>query len=418
MCGGGWRLSGSFFLGAYHGRGDTMVIDARFLNSQKSRKEMSNKKLMQARCLLLAREPWYGHAASALSWIEDDKCPTMAVSVSSSGKPVCRYGREFIHRCSIYEVATVIQHEIEHIVRQHCRRLTARNPELANIACDMVINGHKSSPAIGIADASGQKQIPSADRIAWLPEYWPTTMTAEECYRRLKEETPPEWSGKLPKLMDEHEDWAKTAGNGHSSHAATSIVQAGQASGTSAPGGLRSHVDELVAAKINWAIALRNFAKSSLKKKRPSFNRRSRRVDLFGMPGKRIDRTSRVSVIVDVSGSVSTQVLQTFFSEIESLMSRARISVLCWDHAHQGYMEHYQRGDWKTLCRGGGGGTDMAAPVSWLREHAQIGDCLIMLTDGYCDWPEKQPFPFLVVCSTAKERITEPTWGRTIYLEP
>ena len=109
---------------------------------------------------------------------------------------------------------------------------------------------------------------------------------------------------------------------------------------------------------------------------------------------------------------------EKFFAEIEMVTSRAKVHVLQWDHAFQGY-SRYRRGDWKKIEVRGRGGTDMAAPVDWLEERRAVGDACIMLTDGICNWPSERKFPFIVVIAGDNKGYgyKDPPWGKVVRIE-
>ncbi len=376
-------------------------------------------KMLRARCLLLAREPWYGHAAAAMGWVEDPHCPTMKVNINRQGRPVCYFGTSFVEQLSIYEIATVIQHEIEHIVRGHCRRLPGSDPSLANIACDMVINGCKSKPNIGVVNLdTKQREIPFRDTIAWLPEDWETDMTAEQCYQRLLQQGFTNPRGL--QLLDDHDGWySETESEDLSSHAAQVIIDATKQTGAAAPQRLQRVIEDLTKSKISWASYLRRFIRRASGRSlrgRMTWNRRSRRIDEFGMPGRQSIKQCRLAVIIDVSGSISQPVLAKFFGELEALIELAEMSVLFWDTELCHFDRDYQRQGWKNIDLKGGGGTDMCSAVAWLLEHNEAGAGIILLTDGYCHWPERLQVPMLVVCSSRPGEITEPQHHQIIYL--
>ena len=99
--------------------------------------------------------------------------------------------------------------------------------------------------------------------------------------------------------------------------------------------------------------------------------------------------------------------------EGEAIAHRADIFLLQWDADFQGYAK-YRRNDWKKIEICGRGGTDMAAPVDWLEENRALSDCVIMLTDGYCNWPEKRNFPMIFIISGNDN--SKPDWGHTIMI--
>ncbi len=124
------------------------------------------------------------------------------------------------------------------------------------------------------------------------------------------------------------------------------------------------------------------------------------------------------TVIVDTSGSVGSKELEQFFGEIDSISSRAKVHVLQWDHAFQGYAD-YRRGDWKKFKVNGRGGTDMAQPVKWLMENGMISDVTVMLTDGYCNYvgAEEVQFPFITVITTPEGTTDGPKYGHCVRMK-
>ena len=135
---------------------------------------------------------------------------------------------------------------------------------------------------------------------------------------------------------------------------------------------------------------------------------------MFGIPGYVRRGRAHVSVIVDVSGSVQQDELSQFFTELERICANARVDVLLWDAQCQGFTRNYQPGDWTRIPIHGGGGTDMAAPAQWLVEQRVVGDCVILLTDGWCNWPSPGRFPLISVIS--RSDVPGPTWGKVLRL--
>jgi hypothetical protein len=81
------------------------------------------EKLEQARCRLLTVIPFYGHFALGMRWLESamsdlpEEARTMGVRVMDSGEVECIYHRQFIDGLTVEELAAVIMHECEHVVR-------------------------------------------------------------------------------------------------------------------------------------------------------------------------------------------------------------------------------------------------------------------------------------------------------------
>jgi predicted metal-dependent peptidase len=427
----------------------------------------AGEKLSQARCRLMLREPWYGHMAMLVEWVPRDMsdCPpelqTMGVRVMSSGHCQCVYHPPFVDTLSVEQLYGVVMHELEHLIRVHCIRRTDHHHPLAwNIAADMCVNGTKRNPRIGYKDPSTNKTVfpLGEDKLVTIPEDWPDNETTEFYYDKLIENSPPPQpssggDGEGPEgkgqgqsqdsckgkpgrgkpgdqkkpggsnpydknTLDNHDLWQESE---VSDDEARQVVKSltDQATGAhpgSVPGHLQGALDALGKPVVRWRELLRRYMGNHIGNRRVTFNRRNRRRDEFGIPGVSHRAAAAVSVVVDTSGSVSDEKIKNFFGEIESVTSRAKVSVLQWDHGYQGFKPAYRRGDWKKIKIGGRGGTDMNAPVQWLKQHGVVHDVMIMFTDGEVSgWPEKQPFPAIFVIANRHE-VKKPEWGNTVLV--
>mgnify|MGYP003145651458 CR=1 FL=1 len=138
----------------------------------------TGERLMDARCRLVTRLPWYGTMAQQFTWVSDPSVKTMGVSIVQGGRVICYYAPDFCDSLTIMEMAAVVRHEIEHIVRLHILRVGSRKHKMWNIAGDMVINGKKSNPQI--------PELPGGKfEGTYYPEEWDWGMTTEEVYHKL-----------------------------------------------------------------------------------------------------------------------------------------------------------------------------------------------------------------------------------------
>jgi len=187
-----------------------------------------------------------------------------------------------------------------------------------------------------------------------------------------------------------------------------------------APGHLIEAIKRLGKAKVRWRERLRQYLGKHIGNRRLTYSRRNRRHDRFGVPGISHHAACKVHMVVDTSGSISSKELEHFFAEIDMVATKAKIHLLEWDHGFQNY-KSYRRGDWKKWKISGRGGTDMAAPVDWLADNV-IGynDVVVCLTDGYCNWPKKRHFPYIVCITSSKDRLRGyplPTWGDHVFMD-
>lgn len=191
------------------------------------------------------------------------------------------------------------------------------------------------------------------------------------------------------------------------------VDQASAKSQGNVPGHLAEAIKALGKPVVRWRELLRRYLGNHVGNRRNTFSRASRRYPAFGTPGVSHHAAANVNVIIDTSGSVGTKELEQFFSEIDTISSRAKTMVLQWDHAFQGY-SIYRKGDWKKFKVHGRGGTDMAAPVKWLQENQRVADVQVMLTDGFCNWAPDPKFPFITVITSEQPG---PGWGHEVHMK-
>lgn len=423
-----------------------------------------SEKLMRARCRLMTREPFYGHFAMSIKWIPSqmswrpEPARTMGVRIVNGGEIQCLYYPPFVDKLTLKELYAVIQHEIEHIVRVHTIRIGHREHDIWNIACDATVNGKKSEPRIGYKEAnSAEVVVPFKGSIIWIPDDWPKDGTSEHFYDLLEkrgkntkrcvvcrraigskpgnskggtngaddqcsgcgqsDDGSYEYGGIGGRLVDDHSVWDQSDVSEDEARqivkdAVDQVVQKCQGH---VPGHLEDAIKNLQKPIVRWRDLLRSYMGRHVGNQRTTFSRRNRRHDRFGVPGISHHAAATVNVIIDTSGSVSKKELEQFFAEIDAISSRAKVMVLQWDHAFQGWGK-YRRGDWKNFKIHGRGGTDMAAPVQHLIDKRLIANMQIMLTDGECGWHEPCSFPMITVITAPAGSRDGPGWGHEVRL--
>lgn len=417
-------------------------------------------KLMKARCRLLTVEPWYGTMASMFRWKPTQDLSTMGVRIVDGGYVDCFYNPEFCEDLSIKQLMGVVKHEIEHIVRLHCTRTGSREHDLFNIAADMCINGKRSRPAID--DLPGN----------WvaMPEDWKESDTTEDVYARLEKHKVvikcPSCGGKKGKkggkgqpggqnqkggqnqggqqgghnhdhncpgekvlgnskgkqmnvdgeLTDDHDVWA---GSNVSEDEARQVVRdmCNQASikAGNTPGHLVQEIAKLADPVIHWKYLLRQFIGRQVGGRRRTWSRVQRRNPVFGTKGKSNHASVPLTVGVDTSGSIDTKRIEQFFTELEAMSMRFKITLVQFDHGYQDHQK-YHRGDWRRLKVKGRGGTSFIEFFKAIEEKKLVGRVNIVLTDGEAPWPEPRSYPVMWVIMPHGRPITPP-WGEVINIE-
>ena len=438
----------------------------------------ASDKFTAARCRLMTCEPWYGHMAlsiewreSEFPWVEDEDAKTLGFRITSQSVVQGFYYADWVNKTPLEKIYGAIEHGINHLVRLHTLRQMHREPAAWNIATDMAVNGHKSSPHIGYDSSSGSGKVLPDEKMVFVPQDWPDDESAEYYYDRILEETNQNQQGQGQNQDQQgqgegqgqgqggdeegegqgqggggddgdgeqeeqeeqqgesqysHGDFGGSAVDNHDVWSQSEVSQdmarqlvndmtkeATEKSQGHAPGHLKQILDELATPIIRWREMLRQYLGTHVGNRRKTFSRADRRTRQFGIKGVSHHAAATVSVVVDTSGSIGNDELEQFFAEIEAISYRAKVFVLQWDAQFQGF-DRYRRGDWKNIEIGGRGGTDMVAPVVWLEENGAVGDVMIMLTDGYCQWPDERKFPALYVITTDVEG---PDWGHVIRMK-
>lgn len=332
-----------------------------------------------------------------------------------------RYCKKFIDGLSDPEVRFVVLHETMHKALLHLttwRWMWKEDPRLANLACDYVINLllHKSDASDGFIKMPAQGA---------LDEQY-DGMDAGEVFRKLKQEG--KGVGKSPDGFDTH-GWEEAQGRSADeqkelSKQIESALQSGTILAGSKAGELDRAVREILTPTVDWTEVLRDFVNSHCTGKDLAVWRKPNRRLLHNniyLPSYVSERTGRIGIGVDTSGSISGGILTRFLSEVSAiatLLEPEVVDLLYWDTRVAGH-EKYSDGMYEMLAQStkpkGGGGTRPSCVTRYLATSALKLDCMVMLSDGEVgsDWGGAWSCPVLW-CITNK-RITAGV-GRTVYI--
>jgi predicted metal-dependent peptidase len=348
----------------------------------------------------------------------DDKTATAC----TNGLDV-RYGRAFVDRLNDKQLAFLILHENMHKAYRHLvvwEKLHKKNSTLANMACDYVIN-------LQIRDYDPNQydtEMPTDDdgEVMGLIDEQYRGMDAHQVFLLLEKEKGSDYGkgkgkGKTkvmvvgdgdgygdedgdgdgtPDGFDDHDwDGAQELSEEEQKEVAKEIEQALR-QGSILVGKMGGNVDrnigEMLTPKIDWKEALRDFVKSMTQGKDQSTWRRLHKrylaADLI-MPSSYSEKVGGIAIAIDTSGSIGTEELSQFLSEVKSIceeVSPEVIDLLYWDThvaSRETYTENELAGLTESTKPAGGGGTEPACVPKFMEKHNIKPECLIMLTDGY-----------------------------------
>ena len=411
------------------------------------------QKLSAARTWLIIDKPFLGALVLRLPMVEADAnwCRTTATDARAM-----YYNPQYIESLSLEQTKFILAHEALHCALSHFNRRQHRVKRRWDVACDYAVNP--------LLLADGLEPPPGA---LIMPFY--EGMTAEEIYPYIKdndsedtldqhlyddddqpespgrgsqgprseggdgsnEAPPPPQSGQAG--AGERDNETPQGGRGRAqpppplspserealgvqwqqrlAGAAQQAMQAGKLGGTMA-----RLVDHLLQPRLPWRMLLARYM-SSTARTDYSFQRPSRREGAAILPSlhsKHID----IVVVLDTSGSISTDEMQEFVSEVNAIKSsiNARITLHACDAALA------EAGPWvyepweevrlpEKLA--GGGGTDFAPAFTWAERLDRQPDLLLYFTDAKGAFPQAvPPFPVLWLIK-GKEQVP---WGQRVQL--
>jgi predicted metal-dependent peptidase len=362
--------------------------------------------IVSGRVRMLIKHPFFGTLATRLKLVETGGwCPTAAVD----GKHFY-YNPDFFRTLTPEEIDFVVGHEVMHCVYEHCGeggRLmdfddSNRDPKLWNIAADYKVN-----------QACVEARIGKMPKQALYDRKYYDKYT-EEIYADLKEEqkkNPNAHGGK--ETLDQHL-FGDGDGQGSGENDPTgrkapikiskeeakaikdqmkqAVLQAAQTAGAgNMPGDIKRIIKEMTEPKMDWREYL-NLSIQSVLKSDFTWMRQSRKSRTMGiyLPGLDNDVEVEAAIGIDVSGSISHEMIKDFMGEIYGIMQQFQsFKLTVWTFDTQVYSESvkvftpFNAEEIREYEIIGCGGTDFECNWTFMEENDINPSKFVMFTDGY-----------------------------------
>ena len=357
---------------------------------------------------LLMNEPFFAALSRRIDKRSTTALPTAGVMVDQkTAQFVLMYNPDFFARLTDVQKLGVLKHEFYHLVFEH---VTGRKPEggltkIDNICMDLAINSHLRGELPEMCCMPGEgpfEWAPLGKTYEWYKANYPKDDENEDGEGGEGEPgegepgdgtgeggQPGEGSGGgEPGSFDDHSGWgevdntineiAKERLKEGIKKAAQEASQAG--SWGSVPAGCREDILEGLRSRIDWKKALRYFVKTTQRANKRSTVRRINKRFPYIHPGKKVQRTAKIAISIDQSGSVDDEMLGLFFDALDKLSKIATFTVVpfdtevCEDHVYE-----WKKGQKHKKERVRYGGTCFNAPTKWVNERNFDGH--IVLTD-------------------------------------
>ena len=365
---------------------------------------------------LLMKEPFFAALSRKIDKKATTAVPTAGVKVNQeTGQFEMVYNPEFFEKMTDVERTGVLKHEFYHLIFEH---VTGRLPEAGmsrkwNFATDLAINSHLIGelPEGALIPGEGHfANLPVGKSAEWYFENLPKNDEEKgeqgEGEQGEGQGEPGEGGGQgqpgegqegqgsgngEPQPWDDHSGWGEQEGNDNTANEIAkqrlkeALKEAAQeASKANAWGsvsqGVRQDIMDRLTAKIDWKKVLRYFIKTSQKANKSSTIKRINRRYAYVHPGRKTNRTAKIAISIDQSGSVDDGMLAQFFAELNKLAKLAEFTVIPFDSAvGEDKIYVWKKGENRKRERVMYGGTCFNAPTKYVNEHNFDGH--IILTD-------------------------------------
>ena len=342
---------------------------------------------------LLQDEPFFAALSRKVEKIADLSIPTAGVWVNpNSGVFEMRYNPEFMGSLPEEHVKGVLKHEFYHLIFDH---VTTRKPDhvphkLWNIAADLAINSHIANELPETACVPGRgpfEDLPLGMSAEW---YLANMPKKDEGEGEGSGEGSGDGEGDSEGSFDDHSGWEEAADSAASALAKerlkNAMKEAAQEAASKAKGfgsisaELKKEILKRLETKVDWKKVLRYFVKTSQRSNRRASIKRINKRYAYIHPGKKVQRRAKIAIAIDQSGSVSDDMLQAFFGELNKLAKLAEFTVVPFDtKVDESKVYVWKKGESKKAERVLCGGTCFDAPTDWANNNNVDG--VIILTD-------------------------------------
>lgn len=344
--------------------------------------------------------------------------PTLSISTAATDGKDIFYNPEFLAELPKAQMDGVLLHEVLHAALLHVVRRGSRQPQLWNVAADIVVNG-------AIAEQGCFTLPPGAIRDKQLEE-----KSVEEIYELLLQ-NPPKKCDWIFDLLDFPPTGAREGGEGSleagrnaeleahwkaAIQQAITIARASDQQG-SLPSGLRRELGALTEPQLDWRSYLWRYLVRT-----PNdflgFDRRfiGRGLYLETLEGESV----RVFVAVDTSGSISNEQMRMFLGETCGILNAyPHLEGTLFYVDAEAYGPYPLESDSAIPRPVGGGGTSF---IPFFDRVAEIWDgqsnaVCVYLTDGYGRFPSIAPeLPVLWVVTAGGLDLARIPFGETVRL--
>ncbi len=398
--------------------------------SKEDQKELA-KRLLLARMRLLCNYGFYGLLLMHMSYALSEEIDTAATDANK-----IYFNPRFLSSLSDSELDFVLMHEVLHVALKHCFREENRDPEVFNVACDIVVNST-------ILESKGG-DLSSISLRGYGPLMHKTPngkegreFTAEQVYALLLAcpkakgepgknggKTKGRGKGNEQKNFDDHSKWKAVQKDKKLKDTWDKrLLDAAEAiSFRETPGNMPAFASrllkELKNPQTDWRTLLNDFVQEEICDY--SFSPPDRRFSdsPFLLPdfNETDYEVSDVLFMIDTSGSMSDSMIAQAYSEVKGAIDQFGGKLEGWlgffDAAIIPPTPFSNEEELKIIKPFGGGGTSFHVIFDYVRKMEKKPSSIIILTDGYAPFPKEALSEGIPVLWLINNEDVTPPWGK------
>ena len=362
---------------------------------------------------LLITEPFFAAISRIVNKSATTAIPTAGVRVNpETAQYEMIYNPDFFAKLPDNQVRGVLIHEFYHLVFEHVttRKPEGIDPKLWNIATDLAINS-----IIGKDNLPDFVCMPGGKNFEDFPSHQASEFYLELLKQQQKEQ---EQNGKGKgdkqdpqqgqgggsgegdnnQQFDSHDEWGEggEAADAAREIAAERIKEAMEKAADdcnknnswgSVSHSVREDIMQRLKTKVDWKKVLRYFIGRAQRSDRTNTIRKINKRFPYIHAGRKTNYSAHIAIAIDQSGSVSNDMLNEFFNELNKLATLATFTVIPFDdRVFESKIYKWKKGEKRKWERVLSGGTSFDAPTAYVNKHPEF-DGMIVLTDMYADKP-------------------------------
>ncbi len=375
-------------------------------NAQQLIKLVDIQNLISASLLRLRmKSPFFATLALFARFVPSESCPTAA----TDGKDVF-FNETYLRSLSTSQQDGLLLHEVLHAALMHVLRRGVRDPELWNVAADLVVNG--------MIEAQGMFELP----LGGLRDPKLEHLSVEEIYELLLKEAKPR-NCSMPDLLaaGDSDSLSQNQKAALESHWRNALQQATVIARSMNQGKLPAGVDRelglLTSPQLDW----RSYLWRYLVQTPTDFSGFDRRFIGRGLYLETLQGESvQVYVAVDTSGSIDETQLRLFLAEVYGILnSYPHLTCELYYVDAEAYGPYELSLDCAIPKPQGGGGTDFVPFFEKVEQrwNRQTQALCVYLTDGYGSFPAEAPeLPTLWVVTPGGLALERFPFGEAVRL--